>query len=129
MLVGFNETFSYCFFFENVQQKIICLVSIIKDCDVTKTSDANQGAKLKKRRARHLMDGRTRTRASVLTMAVFGHLAKNYLRQFSILEANRYKIRKNKDTIVTSIFKIDTTLALIFLVFLLLVPKVEICLR
>ena len=94
---------------------------------MTKTSDANQGAKLKKRRARHLMDGRTRTRASLLTMAVFGYLAKNYLRQISILEANRYKIRKNKDTFVTSIFNIETTPALIFLVFLLLVPKFEIC--
>ena len=59
-----------------VQLKIIYLVSIIKDCDVTKTSDANQGVKLKKRRARHLMDGRTWTRASLLTMAVFRHICK-----------------------------------------------------
>ena len=92
-------------------------MSIIKDYDVTKTSDANQGAKLKKRHARHLMDGRTRTRASLLTMAVFGHLAKNYLSQISILGANRYNIRKNKDTIVASILKADTTPAMIFLFF------------
>ena len=89
-------------------------MSIIKDYDVTKTSDANQGAKLKKRHARHLMDGRTRTRASLLTMAVIGHLAKNYLRQISILGANKYEIRKKNDTIVMSIFKIDNTPARIF---------------
>ena len=81
---------------------------------MTKTSDANQGAKLKKRRARHLMDGRTWTRASLLTMAVFGHLAKNYLRQISILGANKYKIRKNKETIVTSTFSIDEIITWIF---------------
>ena len=73
---------------------------------MTKTSDANQGAKLKKRRARHLMDGRTRTRASLLTMAVIGHLSKNYLKQISILGPKKCKIRKNKDTMLHQFSKL-----------------------
>ena len=45
----------------------------------------------------------------------FLHIAaKNYLRQISILGANKYEIRKKNDTTVMSIFKIDNAPARIF---------------
>ena len=63
------------------------------------------------------------------TMAVFMiFLSRNYVRQTSILDTNKYKIRKNKYTYVTSTFKIDTLNGLLFFQILhsLLVPKINI---
>ena len=54
-------------------------------------------------------------------------LSKNHTRQISILVNNEYTIRKNKGIFIVSIFEIDIIkLPLFFLIFQLLVPKIEI---
>ena len=64
----------------------------------------------------------------IRTMATFVEfLSKKYLRQISILGTNNEKIIKSKGSFVISILKVDITLVLLFfLIFQLLVPKIEI---
>ena len=54
---------------------------------------------------------------------------KKYLRQISILGTNEYKLRKTKGTFVISTFKADYMVPLFFLIFYLLVPKIESCFK
>ena len=56
-------------------------------------------------------------------------LFKKYLRQISILGTNKYKLRKTKGNFVISTFKVDYTVPLLFLIFNLLVPKIEFSLK
>ena len=57
-------------------------------------------------------------------------LSINHLRQNSIVGTREYKIGKNKGTLVITTFKIDSMkVPLFFLMFGLLVPKIEICLK
>ena len=54
-------------------------------------------------------------------------LSKNHTRQISIFVNNEYTIRKNKGIFIVSIFEIDIIkLPLFFLIFQLLVPKIDI---
>ena len=56
-------------------------------------------------------------------------LSKNHTRQITILVNNEYTIRKNKGIFIVSIFEIDIIkVPLFFLIFQLLVPKIDICL-
>ena len=58
------------------------------------------------------------------------NLSKKYLRQVSILGANKQEIWKNKGSIVMSILKDDILIVpLFFQIFYFLVPEIEIWLR
>ena len=65
------------------------------------------------------------------TMAVLGNFCrKKYLIQISVLGTNKLKILQIKRIFVTSILKSDITIVpLCFLMFYLLVTKIEICLK
>ena len=47
----------------------------------------------------------------------------------SILGTNKYKLRKTQGTFVISTFKVDYIVPLVCLIFYLLVPKIESCLK